>query len=144
MSILTPLGMSGAEAAYNLALGRLFVDTFGMQHPQRSCKSAKSYAAHLTGLCIGVEFNGAQSVYAAVQKWLSRSADAIGFARPADVVIRGTLTVRHVHDAQTQAEQGARVHEWAREVWDAYSSQHELARGWICKAMADARRRKAR
>ena len=24
---------------------------------------------------------------------------------------------------------------WAREVWEAYSSQHELARNWIRKAM---------
>jgi hypothetical protein len=27
------------------------------------------------------------------------------------------------------------MHAWAREVWEAYSSQHELARNWIKKAI---------
>ena len=144
MSILTPLGMSGAESTYRAALARLFVDTFGMQHPQRSCKSAKSYAAHFTGLCIGVEYGGAPSAYAAVQKWLSRSVEAIGITRPTEPDFRATLTVRYIHDAQSPAEQGTRIHEWARDVWAAYSSQHELARGWIRTALGEEKGRGTR
>lgn len=141
MSILTPLGMSGAEGSRDLTLGRLFVDTFGMQHPQRSCKSAKSYTAHLTGLCIGIEYSGAPSAYAAVQKWLSRSVEAIGITRPVEPDFRGALTVRHIHDARTLAEQDTRIHEWARDVWAAYVSQHELARAWIRDAMGEEKGR---
>ena len=135
MSLLTPLGMSQVDSPDTAPLARLFVDTFGMQHPRRSCKSAKSYAAHLTGLCCGVQYNGAPSVYAALQKWLNGPVEAIGIARPTEPDYRGTLTVRYVYDALTEAEFAARVHEWARDVWQAYSSQHELARSWIRKAM---------
>ena len=123
--------MESPDAA---ALFRLFVDTFAMQHPQRSCKSAKSYAAHFTGLCCGVEYNGAKSLYAALQRWLNGPAEAIGITRPIEPDYRGALTIRYVYDAQTEAEFAARVREWAREVWEAYSSQHEIARNWIRKA----------
>lgn len=135
MSILTPLGLRGVESPDIAALGRLFVDTFGMQHPRRSCKSAKSYAAHFTGLCCGVEYNGAQSVYAALQRWLNGPVEAIGITRPTEPDYRGALTVRYVYDAKTAAEFAARVHDWAKEVWEAYASQHEIARSWIKKAM---------
>ena len=134
ISLLTPLGLRGMESPEATALFRLFVDTFAMQHPQRSCKSAKSYAAHFTGLCCGVEYNGAQSLYAALQRWLNGPAEAIGITRPTEPDDRGALTIRYVYDAQTEAEFAARVHEWAREVWEAYSSQHEIARNWIRKA----------
>jgi hypothetical protein len=116
-------------------LARLFVDTFGMQHPARSGKSAKSYAAHLTGLCCGVEYGGSQAVYAALQRWLNGPVGAIGITRPTEPEFRGKLTVRYVYDASDDAEFAARVHEWARDVWEAYASQHELVRGWIQKAL---------
>lgn len=135
MSILTPLGFRWQGSPDVAALGRLVVDTFGMQHPKRSCKSAKSYAAHFTGLCCGVEYNGAKSVYAALQRWLNGPAEAIGITRPTEPDYRGALTIRYVYDAETEAELAARVHEWAKDVWEAYSSQHEIARNWIRKAI---------
>jgi hypothetical protein len=137
MSILTPLGLRWAESPDIARLHRLIVDTFGMQHPKRSCESAKSYAAHLTGLGCGVEYHGAQSVYAALGRWLSSPAVASGLTRPTEPEDRGALTIRTLYDAGAEAEFTARVHEWAREVWDAYSSQHDLARNWIRKALGD-------
>ena len=137
MSILTPLGLRWAESPDIARLHRLVVDTFGMQHPERSCESAKSYAAHFTGLCCGVEYNGAQSIYAALQRWLNGPAEAIGITRPTEPDYRGTLTIRYVYDAKTEAELVAHVHEWAEEVWDAYSSQHEIARNWIRRATGE-------
>jgi len=134
MSILTPLGLRWAESPDIATLQRLVVDTFGMQHPKRSCKSAKSYAAHFTGLCCGVEYNGAKSVHAALQRWLNGPVEAIGITRPTEPDYRGALTIRYVYDAETEAEFTARVHEWAKNVWEAYSSQHEIARNWIRKA----------
>ena len=137
VSLLTPLGLRGVESSEVAALGRLLVDTFAMQHPGRSCKSVKSYAAHLTGLCCGVEYSGARSVYAALQRWLSRSAEAIGIGRPTEPDYRGALTIRYVYDAHTEAESAARVHAWAKGVWETYSSQHEIARDWIRKATGE-------
>jgi hypothetical protein len=60
---------------------------------------------------------------------------AIGIIRPTEPDQRGALTIRHVYDAETGAELAARMHAWAREVWEAYASQHELARNWSEKAM---------
>ncbi|MBC7248999.1 MAG: hypothetical protein H5T62_01815 [Anaerolineae bacterium] len=135
MSVITPLGLRWAESPDIARLQRLIIDTFGMQHPKRSCKSAKSYAAHLTGLCCGVEYNGAQSVYAALQRWLNGPVEAIGITRPTEPDYRGTLTIRYVYDAETEEEFVARVYEWAREVWAAYASQHEMTRQWIKQAL---------
>jgi hypothetical protein len=137
LSVLTPLWSGWAGSPDVAALGRLIVDTFGMQHPKRSCKSAKSYAAHLRDLCCGVEYNGAQSVYVALQRWLNGPAEAIGITRPTEPDYRGALTVRYVFDAETEAEATAGVHAWAREVWEAYASQHEIARTWTRRALRE-------
>jgi hypothetical protein len=135
MSILTPLGMSEVEE--KSVLSRLLVDTFAMQHPERSCRSVKSYAAHLTGLCCGVEYNGAKSVYAALQRWLNSPVETIGITRSTEPDQRGALTIRYIYDAKDDDETAARLHEWARDVWAAYASQHETARSWIKRAMGE-------
>ncbi|MHB9091486.1 MAG: DUF5946 family protein [Chloroflexota bacterium] len=49
----------GARAVRDLAYARtrlLTVDTYCLQHPDRYCRSAKSLAAHLAGLCWSLEF----------------------------------------------------------------------------------------
>ncbi len=98
---------------------------------------AKSYAAHFTGLCCGVEYNGAPSVYAALQKWLNGPVEGIGITRPTEPEYRGALTIRNAYDIKSDAEFAARLREWAREVWAAYAPQHELARSWIEKALGE-------
>ena len=114
---------------------RLLIDTFAMQHPRRACKSAKSYAGHFTGLCCGVEYAGSKRVYAAIQRWLSGTAEHIGLVRPQEPEYRGRLTVRHVYDLEAKANFDLRLHEWANDVWDAYTSQHEVVRHWIRTAL---------
>ena len=114
---------------------RLLIDTFAMQHPKRSCKSAKSYAAHFTGLCCAVEFAGSQKVYAAIQRWLNGSAERIGLVRPQEPEYRGQLTLRHVYGVDVRADFEQRLREWAADVWGAYTPQHEIARRWIGTAL---------
>ena len=114
---------------------RLLIDTFAMQHPKRSCKSAKSYAAHFTGLCCGVEYGGSANVYAAIQRWLNGPAERIGLARPQEPEYRGRLTLRHVYGVDVQSNFEPRLREWAMDVWDAYTSQHDIARRWIGTAL---------
>jgi hypothetical protein len=41
---------------------RMMVDTYCLQHPDRYCVSAKSLAAHLTGLCRLIEHDGSRAV----------------------------------------------------------------------------------
>lgn len=51
---------------------RIVVDVYAMQHPDRYGRSAKSFAAHLTGLCAWLEDEDrAQSINASVQRRLS-------------------------------------------------------------------------
>lgn len=114
---------------------RLLIDTFAMQHPKRSCKSAKSYAAHFTGLCCGVEFGSSERVYAAIKRWLNGPAERIGLTRPQEPEHRGQLTLRHVYDADPQADFELALREWADDVWAAYASQHNIARHWIATAL---------
>ena len=46
------------------------VDTYAMQHPEEYGRSAKSYAAHLLGLCCAVEHAGDQKLYWSIARWL--------------------------------------------------------------------------
>jgi len=119
---------------------RMVVDGYAMQHQKRSGKSAKSYAAHLTGLCCGVEYNGSESVYAAIQQWLNGKVEDIGISRPSDIESTGSTTIRYVNDAPTNQEVAERVSEWVGDVWRAYESQHAIAREWIKEALSRGRR----
>jgi hypothetical protein len=116
-------------------LPRLLIDTFAMQHPKRACKSAKSYAGHFAGLCCGVEYGGSEKVYAAIGRWLNGSAERIGLTRPQEPEFRGRLTLQHLYGVDVREKFESRLRECAMDVWDAYSSQHEIARRWIETAL---------
>ena len=132
MSILTNrVYQQNLEHPLPHVLCQLVVDTFAMQHPKRACKSAKSYAAHLTRLCCGVEYNGSKKVYAAIQRWLNGHEENIGISRPVEPVHRGKLTIRYIHDAQTSKDFSHRIEVWSESVWTAYAEQHSLAHYWI-------------
>jgi len=118
-------------SALNSAPPRLLIDTFAMQHPKRSCKSAKSYAGHFTGLCCAMEYAGSERVYAAVQVWLSGPPERLDLVRPQDLESRGRLTLRHLRDGDAGSDAERRLREWAADVWDAYAPQHDIARRWI-------------
>src|SRR5437867_11388363 len=47
------------------AVHNLVVDTYAMQHPEEYGRSPKSYAAHVTALCCGIEHPGNQKLYGA-------------------------------------------------------------------------------
>ncbi len=120
-----------AEAYCNTAyaaLHPLAFDTYCMQHLDRYCRSAKSYAAHLTRLCCGLEYDGSTKVYEAIQKWLN---GPVAIAKPALLADLGHITVADVRKARTAKEYARLVRAWAENVWAAYAVQHDLAREWI-------------
>jgi len=134
----------GALAYINPAYGvvkDLAFDTYCMQHPGRYCRSAKSYAAHLTRLCCGLEYDGSALVYAAIQQWLDGFVD---LKKPDVPENRGSMTVADVREAGDLAEHIRLVKAWAENVWEAYADQHDLAHWWIKLAQnkANPRRRK--
>lgn len=149
-------GRAGCQAAFDTSMARawdapergavhnLTVDAYCLQHPDDYCASAKSYAAHLAGLCHGVECNGDPHQYWAIPRWLDGRRD---LTRPTPPVSRGALTVADV-DRTAAPPAGpyaaATVRAWATAVWDAYAAQQGLARHWLESAGLHAPRRLTR
>jgi Family of unknown function (DUF5946) len=52
------------------SLHNLVVDTYAMQHTEEYCRSSKSYAVHLTGLCFAMESDGRPERNWAISRWL--------------------------------------------------------------------------
>ena len=114
-------------AYYNLAF-----DAYCMQHVEPYCHSAKSYAAHLTRLCCGLEYAGDPKIYAAIQQWLNGTVD---LEKPTVLSFRGQLTVADIRATRDIEEHIRLVQDWARNVWDAYATQHEIAHHWLRAAL---------
>src|SRR3712207_1075744 len=98
---------------------RLTVDAYSLQHPDAYMRSGKSFAAHLTGMCVALEREGAPALNQVVQRWLSTNPKVEKPVRIPDR--RGDLTVSYIHRAADAGEHLERVREWARDVWGAWS-----------------------
>lgn len=117
---------------------RIVVDVYAMQHPDRYGRSAKSFAAHLTGLCGWVEDeDGVQSVNASVQRWLSGPSPIVKPPLPPSY---GAVTIRELVDADDPVRYGEVLRAWARSAWDAYASLHATARAWVAASRAHGSR----
>ena len=110
-----------------------------MQHVERFGASAKSHAAHLTGLCCVVEHDADPAMLAAVARWLSGPSPVEKPAVPPPP--RGRITILDARRAEEPEAHAAAVRAWAADVWNAYRERHELARRWLDEAArAPARR----
>jgi len=119
---------------------RLTVDAYSLQHPDEYMRSAKSYAAHLTGAYLAIEQGSAAEVNRAIQRWLSGSTT---LQRPGQPLPgqRGSLTVAHVHQATDPDDHLRRVREWATSAWAAWSAYRQTARGWTEQAISSQQAR---
>jgi len=113
----------------------LVVDAYSMQHPEDCCRSAKSYAAHLCGLCCAIELGGDPKLYWAIPRWLDGKVE---LEKPPLLVVRGRLTIADI-GASADADHPAQVRAWAANVWEAYAVQHEIARAWMRVALGARR-----
>jgi hypothetical protein len=105
----------------------MVVDAYALQHPDEYCVSAKSYAAHLTGLCCGLEHPGDRKLYWQIPRWLDGRAR---IEKPPVLETRGRKNIASVADVNDELYQAA-VRQWAASVWIAYESQQYLARTWL-------------
>jgi hypothetical protein len=108
---------------------RLAVDCYACQH-DRYILSGRSLAAHLTGLAVAIEHDGAEQLNERIQSWLSQTRH---IQRPAVPRVRGKVTIADVAEASPE-EYPAAVRRWARSVWDGWREHHALAREWIAVA----------
>jgi hypothetical protein len=112
---------------------RIVVDVYAMQHPDRYGRSAKSFAAHLTGLCAWIDDESAsQSVNASVQRWLSGPSPIVKPPLPPSY---GAITIGELVDAEDRVPYGETLRRWARSTWDAYAPLHATARSWVAIAV---------
>jgi hypothetical protein len=123
------LGLRAFADSRYAAMRRLAVDCYACQH-ERYILSGRSLAAHLTGLAVAIEHDGAEQVNDRVQGWLSRTRH---IEKPAVPSVRGKVTIADVADAPPERYAMA-VRRWAASVWDAWREHHALAREWIAAA----------
>jgi hypothetical protein len=125
-----------ASLATDYRSTRLSVDVYCLQHSERYCVSAKSLAAHLTGLAWSQERDGSIHGLQVLQRWLDSPGELQKPGLPAG---RGDLTVQQVVAANGPEDYAVRLAEWAASTWAAYDALHEVARAWIELAFATRR-----
>jgi hypothetical protein len=147
-------GTVGCRAEFDLLVGRdfsdprffavhrLFVDTYSLQHPDEFCRSAKSLAAHLCGLCLILEHEaGAATGAAGLRAWLDGPRLLDKPPIPAD---RGTTTLADLAGIDDPASWRAALRRWAETIWAAYGDLHPVARAWVATALASGRSGRSR
>jgi Family of unknown function (DUF5946) len=114
------------------AVHRLFVDTYSVQHPDSFCRSAKSLAAHLAGLCLILEQGASPATGAGfLRRWL----DGPGrLEKPVPPARRGAVTLGDVHAIDQPAAWREAVRRWAESAWAAYRDLQPAARRWAAEA----------
>jgi hypothetical protein len=121
-----------AELAASYSATRLTIDVYCLQHPDRYCVSAKSLAAHLTGVGWALEKGGDESGLRALQRRLNGKIELV---KPPVPTYRGEITIADVAGVDGTEAYETAVERWARSTWAAYSSLHGIARAWIDQAV---------
>ena len=117
-----------AELASSYAPTRLTIDVYCLQHPDRYCVSAKSLAAHLTGVCWALERGISEGGLRELQRRLETRRDLV---KPPIPATRGKLTVADIAQVVGPVDYMNALDRWARSTWAAYADLHETARAWI-------------
>jgi Family of unknown function (DUF5946) len=121
--------------APSYASTRLTIDVYSLQHPDRYCASAKSLAAHLTGLAWAMEQGGEEGLRI-LQQWLNGRVDLV---KPPIPALRGALTVADIAGATDTNAYSLALERWARSTWLAYAGLHATAHDWISRGLSTAR-----
>ena len=135
-----------SQLAPDYASTRLSIDVYCLQHPDRYCVSAKSLAAHLTGLALAIDRHpplasptdpsDAENGLRSLQQWLDGRAHVVKPVLPQD---RGSVTVADIAAAEDTATYLKALDGWARATWAAYSELHATARAWVRVALETRR-----
>lgn len=108
---------------------RMVVDAYMAQHPGDGSdrRDRQSVFVHLVGLCAVLERDLAQPYVTGLLGHVlrRRQGDYPILVRPAGP---GRLTLLHMFGAADLEDYDRRAREWARAVWESWSSQHELIR----------------
>ena len=116
---------------------RLLHDVYDIQHEADFCGRYKGLVMHLGGVCLALEFGGAESGYRALQKLIERNPWTAQTYPPAPGIPkdRGAITIGSLKDANEPERLTNGVDRWARSVWAAYAPLQPLAREWVQQAL---------
>jgi uncharacterized protein DUF5946 len=144
-SLVVPGGTGGCRAMFDeltvrqwdrpvaYRIRRMMVDTYSVQHPDEFCASAKSLAAHLTGLCAALEHASHPTILRVLLRWLDSGPTLV---KPAIPSARGAVTVAEIFGVTGGEALIPAADRWARAAWDAYAPLHALARHWVGEALS--------
>ena len=111
-----------------MAVHRLTVDTYAVQHPGRpSPQTIQSVAIHLVGLYASLQLHLHPKVVAA---GIKRAADKGRFQWLERPTRLGDLTVADVLPARSPDEHARLVHRWAEAAWTAWAGYHSQVKEW--------------
>jgi hypothetical protein len=117
------------EQAY-YRLHRLSVDAYAAQHPgEDNAQARNSVGIHLSRLCLLLELGWPMERANEAMVEISAKKRSYLWLEPPEFL--GERTVKDVLEAATPAEHEARVQEWAKSVWAAWSEHHATVRGWV-------------
>jgi len=109
---------------------RLTVDTYAAQHPGEPGRRAEqSVAVHLAGLYLVLERDADPDYVHRLFPTLTEKERPFGWLEPPPGL--GTVTVADVLDASCHEEYGARVRDWAMNVWAAWEPHQATIRAWL-------------
>jgi hypothetical protein len=85
-----------------------------------------------------MEHNADPAVHRAIARWLD---GRVKLSRPPTLEFRGSMTIADIASASDPDVYRKWVYEWAENVWDAYRSQHEVARQNLVRVLVAVRGR---
>lgn len=113
-----------------LSVHRLTVDSYAVQHPGRSsAQSIQSVALHLISLSLVLDHGVSPESATEALRRCSRSKDSFVWLDPP--IHRGGITVADVRSADLPDTHIARVWDWARGAWAAWSPYHDTIGAWV-------------
>lgn len=112
---------------------KFVVDAYAVQHPGADERHARqSVAVHLVRLCLMLERE--RDVTHATRMITRATTSGIEMKWLDPALPLGTITVQDLLDAPGREAHILKSREWAADLWEAWSSQHELVRAW-CDAL---------
>ena len=123
----------------SLQTWRLMHDVYAIQHPEDLCGTFGKLVLHLGGVCVGLEHDGAERVYRALQKLVDRDDWRNATYPPAGMpASRGTFTADSLKSFDEPMLLVNGVDRWARSAWVAYEPLQIWARNWVAQAQTQA------
>ncbi len=109
------------------------VDVYSVQHPGTDeRRQRQSVALHLTGLCHWLEHDIGMERLNAITQALAAQERTWPWLKPPDGY---PMTVVDLVAARSGSEHVKLVRRWAEVTWEAWSTHHDIVRGWAAEAL---------